>query len=47
MNTSHISIFNLIEIFRKGTQKLGQQLNTKHHCSQHQMHDYYCDSEVS
>jgi len=50
MKSSHTSIFNLIEIFRKGSQKLAQKLaqklNVQRHCSQHQLHDYYCDSKT-
>lgn len=47
MKSPHTSIFNLIEIFRKGSQKLAQKLNVQRHCSQHQLHDYYCDSKTT
>lgn len=47
MKLQHTSIFNLIEIFRKGKHELKQGLNSKTHCEQKHHHDFYCDSENS
>jgi len=46
MNTRHKSIFNLIEIFRKGTNKVMRTLNIETHCENKSLHDYYCDAEM-
>lgn len=45
MNLKHISIFNLIEIFRGKRSKKANSLNLETHCEQKQIHDYYCDVE--
>ncbi|NRB60729.1 MAG: hypothetical protein HRU50_12415 [Winogradskyella sp.] len=45
MNLKHTSIFNLIEIFRKGKQQVQHTINPKTHCEQKHIHDFYCDSE--
>lgn len=45
MKNSHTSIFNLIEIFRKGKEKLSKKLNALTHCEHKSLHDYYCDAE--
>lgn len=45
MNLRHNSIFNLIEIFRKGKPSVTQTLSPKIHCEQKHIHDFYCDSE--
>ncbi len=39
------SIFNLIEIFRQGKRKIVNKLNSKKHCEQRSIHDFYCDIE--
>ncbi len=45
MELRHISIFNLIEIFRSGKQKAINAISPKTHCEQKHIHDFYCDSE--
>ena len=45
MNLKHISIFNLIEIFRGKRKSVFQTISPKTHCEQKQIHDYYCDAE--
>ncbi len=45
MNTKHISLFNLIEIFRTSHKKIMHTINPKTHCEQKHIHDYYCDAE--
>ncbi|MCD2258052.1 hypothetical protein [Psychroserpens luteolus] len=45
MNLKHISIFNLIEIFRTSQKKIVQTISPKTHCEQKHIHDYYCDAE--
>ncbi len=45
MRVQHTSIFNLIEIFRRGTKKIVNKINHKSHCEQKSIHDYYCDAE--
>lgn len=45
MNLKHISIFNLIEIFRNSRRKRVKVLNPETHCEQKQMHDFYCDTD--
>ena len=45
MNLKHISIFNLIEIFRKNPKRSINTLISKTHCEQKHIHDFYCDTE--
>ncbi|MDH7445027.1 hypothetical protein [Aquimarina sp. 2201CG14-23] len=45
MNTKNKSIFNLIEIFRQGKQRISRAINAKAHCDQRSHHDFYCDAE--
>lgn len=45
MNLKHVSIFNLIEIFRgKGVSETNT-INPKTHCEQNRLSDFYCDAE--
>lgn len=44
MNTTHTSIFSLINIFRQGKKSINN-LNTAKHCEDKSIHDYYCDAE--
>lgn len=45
MNLKHISIFNLIEIFRGKREAVFNAVNPKTHCEQKHIHDFYCDAE--
>jgi hypothetical protein len=45
MNLKHISIFNLIEIFRTRQKKIVNTIIPKTHCEQKHIHDFYCDAE--
>lgn len=45
MNLKHVSIFNLIEIFRTGHKKIAQAIIPKTYCEQKYIHDFYCESE--
>jgi hypothetical protein len=45
MNLKHISIFNLIEIFRGKRKNLLNTITPKTHCEQKHIHDFYCDAE--
>ncbi|MDG5490525.1 hypothetical protein [Psychroserpens sp. SPM9] len=45
MNLKHISIFNLIEIFRRNHSKIAHTISPKTHCEQSHIHDFYCDAE--
>lgn len=45
MNLKPKSLFNLIEIFRHQMKPAVHTLNTRTHCEQKQLHDYYCDAE--
>jgi hypothetical protein len=45
MNLKHISIFNLIEIFRGKRKSIVNTISPKTHCEQKYIHDYYCDAE--
>ncbi len=45
MNLKHISIFNLIEIFRGKRRNIVNTISPKTHCEQKHIHDYYCDAE--
>ncbi|MFP2997757.1 hypothetical protein ABN763_17730 [Spongiivirga sp. MCCC 1A20706] len=39
------SIFNLIEIFRKGNKKIINTISPKSHCELKSHHDFYCEAE--
>ncbi|GAK88813.1 hypothetical protein JCM19297_3337 [Nonlabens ulvanivorans] len=39
------SLFNLIEIFRKGAYKNQSPLIAEKHCENLSLHDYYCDQD--
>ncbi len=43
MNTSNRSIFNLIEIFTTGKNKIKEIIQPKKYCETHLLEDYYCD----
>ena len=45
MNLKHISIFNLIEIFRGKRKEAINTISPKTYCEQKHIHDYYCDAE--
>lgn len=45
MDTQNKSLFNLIEIFRQGKQQIINSINSKKHCEQKGIHDFYCDAE--
>lgn len=45
MNLSHISIFNLIEIFRQAKRPVPNTVSPKTHCAERHHHDFYCDAE--
>lgn len=45
MKSHNKSLFNLIEIFRKGNTSHAMPINVKAHCEQKHHHDFYCDSE--
>lgn len=45
MKSYNKSLFNLIEIFRRGNMKNATPINVKAHCEQKHHHDFYCDSE--
>ena len=45
MKLKHISIFNLIEIFRTSRKKIVNTITPKTHCGQNHIHDFYCDAE--
>jgi len=45
MKLKHISIFNLIEIFRTSHSKALLEINQRTHCDQNAHHDFYCDAE--
>jgi len=45
MNLKHVSIFNLIEIFRTSHKKVVRTISPKTHCAQKHIQDYYCDAE--
>lgn len=44
-NQHQKSIFNLIEIFRKGKMRVVNTINKMTHCENKSLHDYYCDAE--
>ncbi|MDO1501928.1 hypothetical protein Q2T40_17475 [Winogradskyella maritima] len=44
MKTTHTSIFNLIEIFRKAKATVERNISPTH-CSTNYHHDFYCDAE--
>ncbi len=45
MKVQDKSVFNLIEIFRQGKRQIKNSINSKKHCEQKSMHDFYCDVE--
>ncbi len=45
MNLKHVSIFNLIEIFRTSKKKIADRVIPNTHCEQKHIHDFYCDAE--
>lgn len=45
MNLKHISIFNLIEIFRGKRKVILNTISPKTHCEQNHISDFYCDAE--
>ena len=45
MNLKHISIFNLIEIFRSNRKEVINSITPKTHCEQNYISDFYCDAE--
>jgi len=45
MMTKNKSIFNLIEIFTSGKNRLKNKIQIEKHCEQKGIHDFYCDSE--
>ncbi|WP_406685424.1 hypothetical protein N1F78_06775 [Seonamhaeicola sp. MEBiC1930] len=45
MNLKHISIFNLIEIFRGKRSNQNHLIIPEKHCEHKQLHDFYCDSD--
>ena len=46
MNLKHISLFNLIEIFRGKRKSIINTISPKTHCEQKHIHDFYCDAEM-
>lgn len=45
MKLKHVSIFNLIEIFRGKGKQGCSAIAPKTHCEQKYIHDFYCDAE--
>lgn len=45
MKLKHISVFNLIEIFRGNGRKVLNTIPAKTHCEQRYIHDFYCEAE--
>ncbi|GAA4235478.1 hypothetical protein GCM10022291_17470 [Postechiella marina] len=45
MNLKHISIFNLIEIFKGKRASAVNTISEKTHCDQNHLSDFYCDAE--
>ena len=45
MNLKHISIFNLIEIFKGNNRQSLNTISPKTHCEQNYISDFYCDVE--
>ena len=45
MNLKHVSIFNLIEIFKGNRKEVINTISPKTHCEQNHISDFYCDSE--
>ncbi len=45
MNIKQVSIFNIIEIFRRSKKKEVKALDSSAHCEQKHHHDFYCDAE--
>lgn len=46
MKIKHISIFNLIEIFRQGKKNIVKSIRPKEHCDKNKIHDFYCGYEL-
>lgn len=46
-NSATPSLFQLIQLFRTGSQKTLQIINPVAHCEKEALHDYYCDKEQS
>ncbi|CAH8282931.1 hypothetical protein EV196_101542 [Mariniflexile fucanivorans] len=46
MNVKHVSIFNLIEIFRGSRKVALKTITEKTHCEQNHLTDFYCDAET-
>lgn len=47
MNLKHISIFNLIEIFKGKRKQILKTISPKTHCDQNHISDFYCAAEKS
>lgn len=45
MNLKHISIFNLIEIFKGKRKEVLNTISSQTHCEQNHISDFYCDAE--
>ena len=45
MNLKHISIFNLIEVFKGRQRKTLNTISPETHCEQNYISDFYCDVE--
>ena len=45
MNLKHISIFNLIEIFKGRRKEALNTISPKTHCEHNHISDFYCDAE--
>lgn len=45
MNLKHISIFNLIEIFRGKRKRVVNTISPKTHCEHNHISDFYCEAE--
>ena len=47
MNLKHISIFNLIEVFKGRRREVLNTISPETHCEQNYISDFYCDVEGS
>lgn len=45
MNLKHISIFNVIEIFRGRPKETLNTISPQTHCEHNHISDFYCDAE--
>ena len=45
MNVKHVSIFNLIEIFRGSRKDNPKIITERTHCEKNHLTDFYCDAE--